>query len=549
MLALSRMDRMTRTVVFGVLAFAGSFLLGESYLPTASYFWGLGAGRLLFCLLLVALPPTDAGRFRPLLVILAGASLAVAVWTPSFLFARWVFLTLLYLTMEVCIDALVLSRATEQEVPLELGWLAGCRLCGLWLGLFVQHAGLTDELRPEQLAWSALLAVLVFWIVARESSADRFIPRTLKEANESVRARYLENFKLLVNPWTLCAVAGLGCYASLAGYRAGAILPYPLLHPQGAGSWMSSILPNLATLAVGLLGTVILERLRLRNQLLAAAALACGLELSVLIQQSNPPTWLWGLLLTSILLSSRAVLRETYSMDPVFRAAVVVTVWVAGGLFGQYLTTSLPTPADKAVGSLLTMIAAVLAAGSWGRYAQPAKELSTLVPPSQRDARFGDRKQDFEAVPEPKRKSRLAAGWRRKFNYFFLHLPMYVTTILMVGGSLKLGSYIFHNKSEWEKQLDNASRRFQTELFLSALSRRLQEEMLASQRVPKDWNGFIASSFNSNGKPLTDIDLWNTPYRFENNPDEVRVVSAGPDRLFETADDLEKTITKPEGVQ
>ena len=129
-----------------------------------------------------------------------------------------------------------------------------------------------------------------------------------------------------------------------------------------------------------------------------------------------------------------------------------------------------------------------------------------------------------------------------------LHLPMYLTTILLVAGGLKLGSSIFHNKSEWERQLDNASRRFQTELFLSALNRRLQEEMLASQRVPKDWNLFISSSFNSNGKALTDIDLWNTPYRFENNPHEVRVVSAGPDKLFETADDLEKTITKPEGV-
>ena len=156
MLALSRMDRMTRMVVFGMLAFAGSFLLGESYLPTPSYFWGLGAGRLLFCLLLVALPATDAGRFRPFLVLLAGASFTVVFWAPSFLFARWVMLTLLYLTMEVSIDALVLNRATEQEVPMELGWLAGCRLCGLWLGLFVQYAGLTEELRPRlpfSLSW------------------------------------------------------------------------------------------------------------------------------------------------------------------------------------------------------------------------------------------------------------------------------------------------------------------------------------------------------------------------------------------------------------
>ena len=548
MLALSRMDRMTRMVVFGMLAFAGSFLLGESYLPTLSYFWGLGAGRLLFCLLLVALPSTDAGRFRPLLVLISVASFAVVFWAPSLLFARWVLLTLLYLTMEVSIDALVLNRATEQEVPLELGWLAGCRLCGLWLGLFVQYAGLTEELRPQQLAWSTLLLVLAFWTVARESSADRFVPRGLAEPKSSVRESFPDYLKILGSPWALAAVTGLGCYACLAGYRAGAILPYPLLHPQGAGTWMGSILPNLVTLAVGLVGIFLLERLRLRNQLLAAAALACGLELSVLIQRSSPPDWLWGLLLTSILLSSRAVLRETYSMDPVLRAAVVVTAWVAGGLFGQYLTTSLPTVAGKGFGPLLSIVTAVLAGVSWSRYAQPAKELSTLLPPSHREARFGDRKQDFEAVPEPKRKSRSASGWRRRFNSFFLHLPMYLSTILLVAGGLKLGSSILHNKSEWEKQLDNASRRFQTELFLSALSRRLQEEMLASQRVPSDWHLFISSTFNSNGKPLTDIDLWNTPYRFENNRDEVRVVSAGPDKLFETADDLEKTIAKPEGV-
>ncbi|MCA9780954.1 MAG: hypothetical protein KC800_29750, partial [Candidatus Eremiobacteraeota bacterium] len=79
-------------------------------------------------------------------------------------------------------------------------------------------------------------------------------------------------------------------------------------------------------------------------------------------------------------------------------------------------------------------------------------------------------------------------------------------------------------------------------------SRRLQEEMLATQRVPTEWDVFISQSFHSNGKPLTDVDFWGKPYRFENNPGEVRVVSAGPDGFFETKDDLEETIEKPEGV-
>ncbi|MCA9780998.1 MAG: hypothetical protein KC800_29970, partial [Candidatus Eremiobacteraeota bacterium] len=404
MLALSRMDRMTRMVVFGMLAFAGSFLLGESYLPTASYFWGLSAGRLLFCFLLVLLPATDAGRFRPTLVGLAVVSLAISALASPFLFSRWAFLTLLYLMLEVSIDALVLTRATEQEVPLELGMLAGCRLSGLWFGLFVQYSGLAEEIHPQRLALGAMLAILVFWVVARESTADRFLPQALRGSEDPSRDHLIKQFSLLANPWTAAALVGLACYSSLAGFHAGAILPYPLINPQDAGSWMNSILENLAILGVGLSGIFLFERLRLRNQLLAAGALTWGLEINDFLHHGSTPFWLWGLLLTSVLLSSRAVLRETYSMDPVFRAAVVITVWTAGGLSGQLAAISVSSSQEVFASLTLASTATLLAVVSWSRYAQAAKEISTPLPPSQhREARFGDRTLDFEAVPEPKR--------------------------------------------------------------------------------------------------------------------------------------------------
>jgi len=540
------MDRLTRMVVYGLLAFSGSFLLGESYLPSASYFWGLGSGRVLLCLLLFLLPGSDAGRFRPLVIGLAGACMLVTSIASPLIFTRWVFITILYLLLEVAIDALVLATATEQEVPLELGWLAGCRLSGLWLGLFLQHSSLVDKAEPHRLAGWLLLFLTIFWAVARESSGEQSGRRDISGGSKSL----LLPLRELATPWSLGAIFALLCYAGLAGYYFGAILPYPLLHPAEAGPWMVSILDNLSILGVGLVGMALCERLDLKFQLLIASALTWALLLRTLLLSIPPPTAAGGFLLLAILLSSRAVLREAYRVDPVLRAAVVITAWTTGGLGGALLAGSVEA---RGGGTLLSLVAAtgaaLLAIAGWRRYNEKARMLLTPIPAATNQARFGDRTQDFEAAPSQSPGKRGARKWKRHLNYVLLRLPMLVITVALLLGGLKLGSYIHQQKADWDKTLKDTQYRFQTELFFHGFARRLQEDMIASQRVPSIWGEFISQSFSSQGKPLTDLDPWGTPYRIENHPTEVIIQSAGQDRAFGTPDDLEKSTSKPEGVK
>jgi hypothetical protein len=544
MITLSRMTRFTRLIVFGILAFSGSLLLGETYLPSIEYFWALGSGRLLLCLALVYLPITDAGRFRPLLFLLSLAGLS-SLYLGEVVGTDWVLVTLLYLSLEVAIDCLVLTNATEQEIPFELGWLAGWRLLGLWGGIFLQHSDLSRW--TGRITLSVLGALTCFWMASRESQSDHFLPRGWSKSFPAARESVTEGIRRLAKPWSLAAAFNLFCFAFLTGYSTGAILPYPLLHPQGAGTWLTEIFSNLQVLVVGLLAMLAIERLRLRTQVALVNLMAWGLLLPGLILGQSIPIYLWGLLLTGILISTRVVLRETFSVDPVLKAAVVVTVWTGGGLLGE-LMPALSTATEKGVKVALLIAIITFATLCWRRYSQKARMINTPLPSTVVEARFGDRTQDFQGVPTERKKRKRFGRWRGRLNYLVVHLPVYIITLGLLFGGLRIGSYFVHNRGDWERRFDDATKTFRTELFFSAFTRRLTEEMLASQRVPKDWGRFIEDSFHSNGTPLNDIDLWNTPYHFQNIPGKVVIVCAGPDRLFDTPDDLTQEVPKPVGV-
>lgn len=542
-MTLSRIDRFTRLIVFGLLAFVGSLLLGQTYLPSVEYFWALGSGRLLLCLVLVYLPVTNAGRFRPLLFTLSALGLVYYYLGHQLYSTHWVLVTLLYLSLEVAIDCLVLTVATEQELPLELGWLAGWRLVGLWAGIFLQHSDLSQWL--GRVTFVCLIGLACFWLLVRESASARFLPSGLVRRDDK---NIVDDIRSLADRWNLAAAVNLFCFAFLTGYCAGAILPYPLLHPEGAGTWLGEIFSNLQVLFVGLLAMFAIERLRLRTQVVLANLLAWGLLLPGLILDQPIPAYVWGLLLTGTLVSTRVMLRECYKIDPVLKAAAIVTVWTTGGLFGE-LFPSISPSAERGLKLTLLLVVLTFATLGWRRYSRQATQIASPIPASTIEARFGDRTQDFEAVPSERKKRKRFVRWRGRVNYLFVHLPVYVVTLAIVFGGLKIGSYVIHNKGDWERRFEDATRAFRTELFFGAFKRRLTEEMLASQRVPQDWRQFIEQSFSSQGVPLTDVDLWDTPYRFHSLPGKVVVESAGPDRVFETSDDLIQEVEKPVGVR
>ena len=94
----------------------------------------------------------------------------------------------------------------------------------------------------------------------------------------------------------------------------------------------------------------------------------------------------------------------------------------------------------------------------------------------------------------------------------------------------------------------NSAKVFQTKLFLSSCSRRLYEEMAATQRVPHDWENFIAGNFNEEGRPMLDRDAWGRPFQFIDSGKEVLISSAGPDRTYDTSDDISIGVEKPAGT-
>ena len=546
---LSTLGRPSRICVLAVLALFGSLLLGGTYLPTVSYFWGLGTGRVLLALALLFLPTLQAGRFRPYLLTLSSVGLLASLFLPYWIFTQWVLITLLYLLLEISIDSLVLQHATEQEVPLELGILAACRFLGLWGGLIWQHSDLALEMGKWGLPQVLLAFLSLFWLLVRESPDCRLLSPKWKEKVSGPREVLQNALQEVLKVRAAGSILSLFFTSFLAGYLCDAILPYPLLHPTTAESWVSSVESNLQLLLVGLFATWMLEKARLRTQLLFAATCLMGLAGAHLLGLSAPwPAYAFGFVLTSILLCIRAVLRETFKLDPVLRAALVITVWTSGGLTGETLRADLSTPWTQAAELIACVVVLAFVLLTFRHYNRSAQYVETKIPHGKAE-RFGDRTQDFHGVPTSGPRKKSLRFFRHLSNYLLVHLPVTIILSAVAVGLLVSGLYIFDHRAEWETRLKNSEKVFRTKIFYSGFKRRLQEEMIASQRVPSDWPGFIADNFNSDGKALTDIDPWGTPYLITVHQKEVEIQSAGPDRRFGTADDLSTAISRPTGVK
>lgn len=544
---LQQMGRPSRLILYSAIAFCGSALLAQCYVPTSSYFWSLGSGRLLLCGALFFLPPTNAGRYRPVLIALAFLALLVLWFGSQAVFAQWVLITVLYLTLEVTVDSLVIEQATEQEAPLEIGLLAGVRLSGLWLGLLVRYTNLALGLTETTLVQGLLLALLFTWLFIRERRDDRFWPTQIEPNHPTCSSQLRQDLKRLVEPVTLLTLCHLTSAALMAGLFAQTVLPYPLIYPSNQNLWFENVTLSLHLLAVGLFGTWLLEKLGLHWQLALSSAALLLLPWLHYLSLARVWPWAWGLLLCGVLLSTRLVLRETYRMRPVMRAAIIVTLWTAGGLSGEALhNLGQAGPTLLALG-LSTVFVGSVALSGWSKYRRPARTIDVNKLP--RSERFGDRKQDFQAGPPAQGGKPPRRLLTHLSTYLFVHLPVTILTLTILGGSLTSVYLVAKNHKRWQARVENAARVFETELFFTGFSRRLTEEMIASRQVPRDWAQFISDSFSSKGKKLTDRDPWDTPYRFLVSPKAVEIASAGPDRRFGTPDDLSRSIARPEGVQ
>lgn len=527
----------SRALTLGTLVFLANLVLGSKYLPTEFYFWAIGCSRLGLALLLTFIPRTSAGQFRPLLL---GLSLVALLPGSASLGALIVF----YLLLEVTVETLTIDQSTEQDVPLQLGVLAALRTAGLWLGLLIQNAGWRLPLDSEEIRFVSLIAMLLFWLAVRERRSDSYLPDRLEQripALATLKVSLREGTK----KWSLFALLNLFAVALLSGSAIGGVLPYPLLHPDQAPLWLSQTLFTLKVLLAGLAWTFFLEKLGLSHQLLVTSLGSLVYLILPFFSAGEFQLVFLGMLFFAILISCKAVLRETFKIPASLRSSLVVTLWIIGCLCGEYTRRYLAPSTLESVQVALGAIHLFFALASFLHYTAPAGK---VVAPPPRSERFGDRKLDFEAAPQPKPKKK-SRFFRSLSTQLFVNLP--VKLFLAVAFSITILSldHLWREKNNFKKQMEISVKVLQTKLLLSSLERRLREDMLASQRVPTDWSQFMATNFHHSGKPLDDKDPWGIPLRFQNRENIVLVTSAGADCRFDTADDLEQEIKKPAGVK
>lgn len=507
--------------------------------------------RPLLAALLTLLPPTSAGDLRPYTV---GATLLCLglVWLAgAFSTLSLVAVLALYCLVDPALDAMLVGRCPEPEWLGRTAQMAWLRSVGLALGMVSRSLILG---RPD---WSGPLYTGLLMVLAcslavpespdRKSLFPRRHGREVRSATLGDSLRALRRREAVGNLLVLFSVA------TLAGGALPLLLPVPLVTADLLSVWMlhSTIWWGLSLFCVLL--ALLLERVswpRLAVPcyallLLAGAAQMLGAPWPTL------PYFVAVLAALSVLVAFRQAVAGQSEMDPCLRAAVPAWVWALGVVAGQ--TLSGPTlTASRLVGGLVVGAALVLTLSRW-RPMVRVTSATVIENESDRRARgqgrHGDKTLDFTAAPTPV-VERGRSRWPGKL-WFMLTVRFPVTlTLAVLAGLLVAGSWhVRDHKQGWRQRAEGAWVRCQTELFLTSLKHRLEEEMLASNRVPTNWRTFVANHFQLDGRPLKDRDFWGTPLHFDVLPHEVRIVSAGEDKTLFSGDDLERSAHRPSGVR
>lgn len=79
-----------------------------------------------------------------------------------------------------------------------------------------------------------------------------------------------------------------------------------------------------------------------------------------------------------------------------------------------------------------------------------------------------------------------------------------------------------------------------TQMDLTTIMKQVQLDAAGEQNYEiKDFRKFIEQNLDKNDSRDVTVDGWGTPYQHEIKNARVRIASAGPDKTFGTADDLE----------
>ncbi len=517
------------------------------------FFWLLVA-RPLAAVLMSLLPETTSGQWRPYLVgsavgYLGMVQLLDLADRPFQLGAM-----ALFLFVDVALDAILATHAPSQEWVGRMGQLTFARAAGLALGLLTSSTLLAVP-SGGQAAFSFLLAILIalFWTV-RERADDELV-QTRRNNSFVHSALLLDALKSLRDPRWALHLMTMFSVAVLAGAGKSLLFPVPVLSAPALAQWLSLPVLCVGALLLDVILALVIERAPLPVQIQGCYPL-------LLLAAVALPTWPGhhGVLVAvevagglALLVAYRQCLEGApLAMTPALRAAVPVATWALGMLGGQALGGR-NLLLWLAIPATCLSVVTVMNLRAWTRRIR-LERATAYGNESERQARtggrHGDRRQDFTAAPHVDRRRRPATRiFRQIWHILAIRFPITLALAVMAGVVVSGLWQAKDQRQTWTTRIQNSWTATKTQLFLTSLKHRVEEELLASNRVPDNWTEFVGASFELDGRPMKDRDFWGTPLHFDNLPKEVRIVSAGPDRKLFTRDDIERVAHKPDGVR
>ncbi len=523
-------------------AILAAFLVGYLVGPRLAPFLSLLVCRPFVAIAITLLPTSRWGRYRPYLVI-GALAVAALCWafpprgTVIFLLAMTYFLLL-----DLSLDALMVECCPEEEWLGKTAGLGWARSVGLLGGLMASGISAVSPL------WTVSVPLLV---LAALFALCREKPSHYTEAETPRLASVVDCLRIwLASKEIWGAGLVLGAASILAGVSGTTIFPVVVLSPTTIAEWLNDPWTWTGAGLSWVMLALVFERISVAGLILFLYPLAI-----VSAWLGGPFGW-WPLLphlllgLATLTAYRRLLSVQKEKIDPCLRAAIPLTLWALGQLLGEAIVSLWPeyTTAVKIAASLAMAVATVSIGNRWRPGVRiTSTELSALNRPATSE-RHGDRAFDFEAAPNARRKTR--SRWLIRLWYLVtVRFPVTLTLIALTSFMLTGVWHVTEQKGSWERRTRGAWLTLQTELFLTSLTQRLEEEMLASSYVPRDFGAFIGSAFQLNGRSMQDRDFWGTPLYFQVLPKEIRIVSAGPDKKHFTPDDITRTAAKPEGVR
>lgn len=531
-----------------ISAFLLAWLLGTAVgAELKPYLWILLA-RPLAAIGVTLLPPTTAGEARPYLV---GSGLLclglVNLLAPDGL-PLAVSLALLCLFADTAVDGVMAASCPEKERLGRLGQGILARGSGLGLGLLCAPLlAKWPELSRSPLSYPLLVLVLL-WALLPERP-DRAAWKPSRDGHEVRTATVMDSLEVLRERPMATALLVLLAVSALSGTYGVTLSPLAILSPDLLSQWLAYPLHWLGGAAACAMMALTLERAS--NRSLLAFSFSLLLVCAGVMGSGRGGPYLTPVLWMVAGLAMMVACRRLIAVplrSPYLQATVPITVWALGVLAGQTPTSRDGVLWLRLASAVVVATATVWTLRNWGAASRLIFHRVTETERRIHD-RHGDRKLDFEAAPQMM-EGRSRTRWLSRI-WFFLTIRFPVTFAMVVLASFVLagGWHVADQRKEWEKRTQSMWKSMQTQLFLTSLKRRLEEEMLASNRVPTDWNQFVSNNFELDGRPLKNRDFWGTALLFDSQAGKVRIASAGPDRKHGTPDDLQRFASKPDGVR